>query len=710
MATADEYAAWIVRNAEKRGTPEFDIVARAYKDAKGEPVSVAAGRGLMEIPRQVGLGARYLIEGVATIPEIVTEPIRRSITDPLAKALQPRSVSDLVTGAQPVQGQPLSKSAADLADYIGLPKPETADERVIGDASRMVISSAGLSGAARKAATALEGAGRTVAAKVAGSLGANQGTQALSAAAAGGAGGSVREAGGGPVEQFVAALGAGLAAPLAAMGVQQIANSAGRIVKSFNPQQVELVLQAELAKQGVDWAEIGRKAQLQLVEDAKKAVYSGQPMNPEALARLADYRRIGATPLVGDLTQDPAMITRQRNLSKQLANSSNGGTLPQIQNENAGKVLSTLESSATSPLDEYATGQGIIGSVKGTDAAKKAATDALYDTARDSQGRSLPLIGAEFTKRANEALKKNLAPKLGSEVDEILNDITNGKTPLTVEYAEQLKTMLGRKAAAAKATNGDLAYAYGLVRKALDETPLQGSGGPTLPGTAGQASIDAFNKARASAKGHFGWQESAKFVEDAIGGVPPDKFVRTHVIGSSVDDLTKLKAQIGSDPDLVNGVRKQLVDYIMKRGRADSKTTTFSGAGLEDGLKAVGDRKLSLFFTPEEIGQIKAAVNVARLSQSQPIGSAVNNSNSGALILGKVGDLLGKTADLPFIGPMVSAPAQSLLLKAQAAPMRNIGRALATTAEREPNLPAILPISALLAAPSAQARQENDRR
>jgi len=36
MATADEYAQWIVSNADKNGTPEFDTVARAYQLAKSE--------------------------------------------------------------------------------------------------------------------------------------------------------------------------------------------------------------------------------------------------------------------------------------------------------------------------------------------------------------------------------------------------------------------------------------------------------------------------------------------------------------------------------------------------------------------------------------------------------------------------------------------------------------------------------------------------
>ena len=35
MATADEYAAWIVKNQARKGTPEFDIVAKAYQQAKG---------------------------------------------------------------------------------------------------------------------------------------------------------------------------------------------------------------------------------------------------------------------------------------------------------------------------------------------------------------------------------------------------------------------------------------------------------------------------------------------------------------------------------------------------------------------------------------------------------------------------------------------------------------------------------------------------
>jgi hypothetical protein len=40
MATADDYAGWIVKNAGKKGTPEFDTVAAAYKEALAEERSL----------------------------------------------------------------------------------------------------------------------------------------------------------------------------------------------------------------------------------------------------------------------------------------------------------------------------------------------------------------------------------------------------------------------------------------------------------------------------------------------------------------------------------------------------------------------------------------------------------------------------------------------------------------------------------------------
>ncbi len=43
MASADDYAKWIVANSDKKGTPEFNTVANAYKEAKGSEAPDATG-------------------------------------------------------------------------------------------------------------------------------------------------------------------------------------------------------------------------------------------------------------------------------------------------------------------------------------------------------------------------------------------------------------------------------------------------------------------------------------------------------------------------------------------------------------------------------------------------------------------------------------------------------------------------------------------
>ena len=55
MATADEYAAWIVKNSAKRGTPEFDNVAKAYELAKGEETTATFQQQNAPAPQQPGV-------------------------------------------------------------------------------------------------------------------------------------------------------------------------------------------------------------------------------------------------------------------------------------------------------------------------------------------------------------------------------------------------------------------------------------------------------------------------------------------------------------------------------------------------------------------------------------------------------------------------------------------------------------------------------
>lgn len=63
MATADEYAAWIVKNADKRGTPEFDTVAKAYELAKGEETTARTQQQLAPAPKEPSIGEQLIGAG-----------------------------------------------------------------------------------------------------------------------------------------------------------------------------------------------------------------------------------------------------------------------------------------------------------------------------------------------------------------------------------------------------------------------------------------------------------------------------------------------------------------------------------------------------------------------------------------------------------------------------------------------------------------------
>jgi len=63
MATADDYANWIVKNSNKKGTPEFDTVARAYQEAKDSEALAASQVDNKAIAREGGTSPDEYVAG-----------------------------------------------------------------------------------------------------------------------------------------------------------------------------------------------------------------------------------------------------------------------------------------------------------------------------------------------------------------------------------------------------------------------------------------------------------------------------------------------------------------------------------------------------------------------------------------------------------------------------------------------------------------------
>ena len=167
-----------------------------------------------ELGRQAGLTARHAITGVAAIPAMAADAVAGVANKGL----------DVAMGQG--QGFRFPKQAQALDNALtkaGLPQPETAQERVVGDATSALASGAGVVGLGNALA---KGAATPVARAVGETLAKGPGVQLTSGATSAAASGATREAGGGEAAQLAAGV-AGAIAP-SVIAPRRVLTDAGR--------------------------------------------------------------------------------------------------------------------------------------------------------------------------------------------------------------------------------------------------------------------------------------------------------------------------------------------------------------------------------------------------------------------------------------------------------------------------------------------------
>lgn len=646
--------------------------AKGMRDQPEPGFGEKLNTGLRDIPRQIGLTARYGLEGMGQVADIVGAPLAVTMNKAFPAS---QSLSGLVTGQQPKQrfGTP-SQNMSEVANRLGLPQPRNATERVVGDASRLLAGAGGMVKSAQVA-------GRVVPALT--QLAARPGLQAASAIGSGTAGGYTRETGGSPTSQFVASLLGGVAAPGAVAGVGAVGNSVKNLANSFRPQPANITIQIRNAVENAGYrpADLPRSVMNQLEADAAAATRMGQ-LSPDALRRLVDYRLVGATPARGNLTLNPVDLTRQHNLAKIGANSSNAKLqeLAMRPNTNTGALIRNLnELGANTTDDAFAAGQQVLGGLGKTASNRQQAINAAYENARNQTGVDAAIDPAAFTQRAGYLLKQNLLEgSLPPDVRRILNDAATGKLPLTVRTAEQIKTAMGNLQRSS--SDGGTRRAIGLVRQALDDAPIaQGQGAEA---------VKAFNAARQLNRNWRGLVEKTPALQAIEDGVQPDKFVQQYVIQGSgkgnVMDVARLKNAVKDSPEALQAIRGQILSHLKSKatsGKPD-EAMTFSQSGYNNALAAIGERKLRMFFTKPEIDKMKSVGRVAMYEQIQPSGSAVNNSNTAAMAIGRLLD--GILNKVPFGEAAIGGPAKNIGIAIQGSGMTNVPKALTMQQPKAP--------------------------
>ena len=118
MASAEEYAKWIVENQDKQGTPDFETVAKAYQAAKMQQPREESYKDILFRPRSLGVTGG--LETATKLLDKAAYDIGGFVTDIAAPHMQPETAAGLglaanvATQALPtiLSGNIVGKSAA----------------------------------------------------------------------------------------------------------------------------------------------------------------------------------------------------------------------------------------------------------------------------------------------------------------------------------------------------------------------------------------------------------------------------------------------------------------------------------------------------------------------------------------------------------------------------------------------------------------------
>ena len=128
MATADDYAKWIVDNEDQQGTADFDTVVRAYQEAKAqESGTTPAAEPSVSVAPQAISSARPLgalaVEGASAVPGMVKQGMQTVANMPMSQMARGAiDIGSVMAGHPPyasIANQVLNPNAASVAETAG---------------------------------------------------------------------------------------------------------------------------------------------------------------------------------------------------------------------------------------------------------------------------------------------------------------------------------------------------------------------------------------------------------------------------------------------------------------------------------------------------------------------------------------------------------------------------------------------------------------
>jgi len=664
MATAQEYAAWIVKNADKRGTPEFDIVAQAYQFAKSQETTAVTQQQIAPPPRQptigqqlVGAGETALTFGTAatggtlgTIGGVLKGLSEQILSGQFGTPEAMKAVEQAAAaGGQALTYQPRTETGQEMAQSAGqflataLPPvlPVVAAPGQLVQATRQAAPV--VQATARRGATAAQQAARATGQVVA------RPVQAATTA--------VRET----------------------LGIEPAAPSPARVT---TPSVVTTATPGESMGTALSPAVAGRGS-------------VGAAATPEVLRRTATAEGlpVPVTLTKGAATRDAQQLA----FEKEQIKSDLGGPLRQRAEENNLQLLQNfdnlIEMTDAQLMDLSSTGGAVVKSLTEGLTAAKNKTRAAYKAAEKAGELENNVTLNSVIGYINENIPEgDLAPVLRAArskaiaVGAAVQD-ENGNLvaqPVTLKQAESLRQTFQRAG-----FEGADQFHGGSLRRVFD-TETEGMGG------------DLYKKARATRIEQARKYENRAIVARLIKNrknmedpqVASDQVFRRSILNSSPDEITFLKRVLltsGQDgqqawKELQGATVRHLRDEATKGMGMDSQDRPLiSPAKLHQTVKALdANGRLDVMLGKQNAQIVRDLDDVVRYVTTVPPGTLVNTS-------GTAGTLMAAIAEAGATGALTGLPLPVATGLRQIVKMRKEGRTKAKINEALNALPPVQP-------------------
>jgi hypothetical protein len=644
MATADEYAAWIVKNSAKRGTPEFDTVAQAYQLAKGEENTATFQQQNAPLPQQpgvmdqiVGAGETALTLGtgavggtLGTLAGTLQGLSQQILSGQFGTPEAMRAVEQAAAkGAQALTYQPRTQAGQEQVQAVG---------QVLANVLPPVLPAIAAPGAVMQAA-------RTAAPTV----------------------GAARQIAGAAGQRAATATGQAIARPV------QAATTAVRETLGMETPTVATTAPAA----------------------AGARVSGGAAATPEAMRRAttAESLPVPVTLTKGAATRDAQQLA----FEKEQIKSDLGGPLRQRAEENNLQALQNFDAlvdmTDAQLMDLSSTGGAVVKSLTEGLTAAKNRTRAAYKAAEKAGELENNVTLNSVVDYINENIPEgDLAPVLKAAQQKAIAigaaaPDADGRLvaqPITLRQAESLRQTFQRAG-----FEGADQFHGGSLRRVFD-AETEGMGGD-LYKKARQTRIDQARKFENRAI-------VARLIKNRKGMEDPqvaaDQVFRKSILNSSPEEITFLKRVLvtsGKDgqqalKELQGATVRHLRDEATKGMGMDSQDRPLiSPAKLHQSVQALdANGRLDVILGKKNAQIVRDLDDVVRYVTTVPPGTLVNSS-------GTAGTLLAAMAEAGATGALTGLPLPVASGLRQIIKMRQEGRTKARINEALNALPPVQP-------------------